>query len=399
MNPLIVIPSYWDEKSSFDSASQRSTYDYTTAIDKPLPELETCLDSLEQVRGVLRVAVLVVAPSRCAASARARVESICKTHKSLNILIIGQAEASYITSAIARVAPKLDGEAISLRGYGAIKNLGLCVASIFGHDVCIFMEDDEVAVDENFLLNACFGLGSATKQGLPILAKTGCVLNRNNSPYKSEDQLPFRERRWSRAKYIDELVEAALAGPRLSRSQLLFSGAIALHARAYTSVPFDPFITRGEDLDYLFNLRGCGLDVWFDNEWVLRSQPPIFTNETNVFLQDVHRWYYDSYKLESFNARPNMRAVTAASLVPYPGTWLNKELPRRITSTVLRRMLTGPDRSEYFGMLVRGIPEAKRWAEEASSYYLAFLAQWPRLISCMWDEEHLQAALLKRAAR
>ena len=32
-------------------------------------------------------------------------------------------------------------------------------------------------------------------------------------------------------------------------------------------VAFDPWITRGEDTDYLLNLRMYGADVWFDNKW------------------------------------------------------------------------------------------------------------------------------------
>ena len=35
---------------------------------------------------------------------------------------------------------------------------------------------------------------------------------------------------------------------------------MALHARAFTR-GLDPFITRGEDLDYLLNMRMFGYDV------------------------------------------------------------------------------------------------------------------------------------------
>ena len=62
MNPVIVIPSYWASADEPGELGELGTYDHATPYDKPMPELETCLDSLEQVRGVVRVVVLVVAP-------------------------------------------------------------------------------------------------------------------------------------------------------------------------------------------------------------------------------------------------------------------------------------------------------------------------------------------------
>ena len=84
MNPAIVIPTFWDQGSQPGALGERGVYDYNTPIDKPLPELELCLSSLEQVRGVIRVIVLGVAPPECAEAARARVTSICRAHANLN---------------------------------------------------------------------------------------------------------------------------------------------------------------------------------------------------------------------------------------------------------------------------------------------------------------------------
>ena len=78
MNPVIVIPSYWTDAEHLPAMGEIGVYDHATPITKPMPELETCLSSLEKVRGVLRVIVLLVAPRACAAGARARVESICR---------------------------------------------------------------------------------------------------------------------------------------------------------------------------------------------------------------------------------------------------------------------------------------------------------------------------------
>ena len=96
MNPVIVIPSYWSRTDDLVAMGDVGIYDHSTPISKPLPELETCLQSLEQVRGVLRVVVLVVAPPAFDEAARARVDGICRTHPNLNPLVIGRAEAQQI---------------------------------------------------------------------------------------------------------------------------------------------------------------------------------------------------------------------------------------------------------------------------------------------------------------
>lgn len=274
MNPVVVIPSFWAQGEKPGALGERGVYDYTTRIDKPLPELESCLASLEQVRGILRVIVLVVAPPSCEESARARVNSICRAHVGLNPLVVGAQEAAHVEHAVARMAHHVAGETVSLRGYGAIRNMGLAVAAVLGHDVVVFLDDDEVALDADFLVNAVYGLGSLTRQNLQVLAKSGFFVDEFDSPY-AEPTEEWSERYWSKAADFNKVMERAQTGAsRITRSNHLCGGCCALHAAAYSRVPFDPYITRGEDLDYVLNLRANGLDAWFDNAWFVRAQPP-----------------------------------------------------------------------------------------------------------------------------
>ena len=311
MNPAIVIPSFWDQGSQPGALGERGVYDYTTPIDKPLPELELCLSSLDQVRGVIRVIVLVVAPPECAEAARARVTSVCRAHADLNPLVVGEREAAHVERVVARAAHHVAGETVSLRGYGAIRNMGLAVAAVFGHDVVVFLDDDNVALDENFLINAVFGLGSLTRQNLQILAKSGFFVDALGSPY-AEPSEEWSEKYWSKAADFNKVMERAQTAPtRITRSNHMCGGCCALHAAAFTKVPFDPYITRGEDLDYVLNLRANHLDVWFDNEWFVRSQPPEeMASAPSLFMQDVHRWLYEYRKLDAMNARRDLRTIT-----------------------------------------------------------------------------------------
>ena len=127
----------------------------------------------------------------------------------------------------------------------------------------------------------------------------------------------------------------------MTRSNHLCGGCCALHAAAFCNI--DPYITRGEDLDYVLNLRANGLDAWFDNEWSVRRLPPEETaGAPSVFMQDVHRWLYEYRKLDAMNARRDLRTITSESLMPYPAPWLSEGVRRRVFRTALRRLVTGP---------------------------------------------------------
>ena len=395
MNPVVVIPSYWTEGPQPDGLGKPGVYDYATPISKPLPELETCLASLEQVRGVIRVIVLVVAPPACAESARARVNSICRAHPDLSLVVIGEQEATHVTNAVARMVKNVAGETVALRGYGAIKNLGLAVAGILGHDVVVFLDDDNVAIDADFLVNAVYGLGSLNRQGQHIGVKSGFFVDRDDSPYPRPTRA-WSERYWSKAAEFNKVMERMQKAQRFSRSNHMCGGCCALHAEAFSRVPFDPYITRGEDLDYVFDLRANGLDVWCDNAWFVRNQPPAETaSGPSLFMQDTYRWLYEYRKLDALNARRDLRTITAESLMPYPAPWVFPEVRRRVSKTALRRMLVGPDRLAYLRILTRGRHEADKYAQAASSRYLSFAMAWPGVMASLWEDRYLKAAILK----
>lgn len=400
MNPVIIVPTYWAETDSFGSFGERGAYDFATPVTKPLPELETCLESLEQVRGVLRTIVLVVAAPAIADSARARVNAICRSHRDLNPLVIGGEECDTVRRAIARISPNLDGEVASLRGYGAIKNMGLAVAAIFGHDSVVFLDDDVTVLDSDYLINAVYALGTRTKQKQLVVAKTGFLLNKagDEGPFESED-VPWSEHSWSRSTEFNRYIETKLEGPRISRSNTMSGSCCSLYAQAYMNVPFDPFITRGEDLDYVFNLRARGMDVWFDNQWYVRSQPTQLACESRSFEQDIYRWYYELAKIEKSNERRSLRTLTPESFSPYPASWISPEVRSRISQTAFRRMVSSEDRKEYLRIWLYGRRDAERFAQASSKRYLSFAMAWPHLVSTMWDLRALQQRLLRTGTR
>jgi len=396
LNPVIVIPSYWALTVGPTQIGEEGIYDFATPIAKPLPELQTCLESLESVRGVLRVVILLVAPPEQEESARARVDGICRQHRDLNPLVIGSREARYVRDSLRRIVPRMaNDDAVGLRGYGAIRNLGLAVAAVLGHDVVVFLDDDNVALDENFLIDAVYGLGMENRQSKLVLAKTGRFIDESGSPYADETNHRWCDRWWPKEAEFNQLMRRMLEGRRrISRANDIYHGCFALHVQAFSRVAFDPQITRGEALDYLINLRMQGIDVWFDRDWLVRrtlSEPP---SEASKFLQDVYRWTYEKHKVASSKGRIGTVRVTPGSLAPYPRGFVGEDLEGRISKTALARAVAGPERSSYWWIWRHGRKEAEAWAKGLTGSYAKFLTFWPRIIASLWNDGSLGRKLL-----
>ena len=395
MNPAIVIPSYWAADSC--ALHTPGAYDHSTDPSMGIPELETCLASLEQVRNLPRVIVLVVCPPANSEAIEARVRSIVDAHPALNVTLVTHREATAIMERAGELAPRVTGECVSLRGYGAIRNMGLAAAAVLGHDVVVFLDDDEVVLTPDFMDQALYGMGAETRQRLPILAKSGYFYDRSGSPLAdTTKKTGLTSRWWTKRIEFNRWMSKALAGTRISRSNYVCGGCFAVHARAYRRIPFDPYITRGEDLDYLFNMRLFGMDVWFDNVWVVKHMPPKQLEIAPRFMQNVYRWFYERAKLGAASRKKDLSPVTPASLMPYPGPWIGPGLDERVHKTALVRALFTAEHAGYWHIYRHGIEEAERYAAEHAKHYLRFQSFWPSIMDGLWRDAKL-AAILEHA--
>ena len=392
MDPVIVIPSYW--ASDRASLGDPGAYDHSTDAGSATPELEACLTSLEQVRRLPRIVILAVCPLDATERVAERIGSIAAAHPALDILLITNREASRIVNRVGELAPTSVGEAVSLRGYGAIRNMGLAVAAVLGHDAVVFLDDDEVVLGPDFMSKALYGLGQETRQRLPILAKSGYFYNRAGSPLAdTSDKMGITNRWWTKRIEFNRWMTKALGGTRISRSNYVCGGCFAVHARAFKRVAFDPYITRGEDLDYLFNMRLFGMDVWFDNAWAVKHLPPAQAEESPRFMQNVFRWYYERAKLAYAARQKEFNQITPASLMPYPGPWIGPGLDERVRKTSLVRALFTREHAGYWRIWRTGRAEAERYARENAGAYLRLQSFWPSIMAGLWNDSELAAAL------
>lgn len=162
-------------------------------------------------------------------------------------------------------------------------------------------------------------------------------------------------------------------------------------------VPFDPWIPRGEDLDYLINLRMYGSDVWFDNQWYLVHLPPQERHEGHRFRKDIFRWIYEYYKIEFSQSQIDLLQIKPSSLEPYPGPFLERGLEKRIKRTALLRSLARPDRAAYRKAAHVATNEAIEYAQKYCDRYFEFQRIWMQIMAQTENDKVLQQALIEAA--
>lgn len=396
MNPVIVIPTYISARRRKEGGNILTTYDHTTPLTQP-GELGKCLNSLQKVRGVGQIVVLVVSEPSIENQAAEKVQAIASQFASLNIVVIGAPEHALIQQRMEQLGLGRLSKEIGLSGYGAVRNLGLVVANTLGFDSVVFVDDDEIVDDADFLQNAMYGIGKLTKKGIPILAKTGFYFN-SEGTYLSKSMDKWYNHFWQQGKAFNKWISKAMRGPRLSRSNHVCGGCLALHKEAFKRVSFDPWIPRGEDLDYLLGLRMYGSDIWFDNQWSLRHLPPETPSEGTRFRQDIFRWLYEYRKMEYSRTQIDLMQVKPSSLEPYPGPFLEPGIMQRIRMTAFLRSLARPDKKAYRKAAKAAAGEATTYAQRNCSKYFEFQFVWPELMARIENDKILRSALLQSAA-
>lgn len=353
--------------------------------------LERCLESLQKVQGLGQI-IITVSHNE----AVEKVKGIVGRFPQMHTLVISESEAAIVQQRLEQLGFGDTADKIGVHGYSAVRNLGLVISNILGFDSVVFLDDDEVVEDPEFLIKAMYGLGKLTRREIPILAKSGYYLNAKGS-FLSMSQNKWYNHYWQQGSAFNNWITKAMSGPRLSRSNHVCGGCLSLHKQAYMRVPFDPWIPRGEDLDYLINLRMYGSDVWFDNQWYLVHLPPQERHEGHRFRKDIFRWIYEYYKIEFSQSQIDLLQIKPSSLEPYPGPFLERGLEKRIKRTALLRSLARPDRAAYRKAAHVATNEAIEYAQKYCDRYFEFQRIWMQIMAQTENDKVLQQALIEAA--
>lgn len=395
VNPVIIIPTYWSDGTSQGPGTGITVYDHVSDLAGS-GELARCLNSLGNITNICRIVLLVVATPGAEERAREKVWDIATRFGDFDMLVVGQPEMDALHERLGQFGFGGKEDAVSLTGYGAIRNAGLLIAAALGHTEVLFIDDDELVDDRDFIEKGLFGLGKLTRRGIPVLAKTGFFLNRR-SRYTAGYRKQWYNIAWKQDELFDAWMEQAMEGARIKPSQVACGGCLAIHQEAWRRVAFDPWIARGEDLDFLLNMRMFGFDVWLDREWSLRHHPPQSVNETARFRANIYRWVYEQHKIAYARTQGDLLPIDPEKLMPYPGTMLKMQISRKLHTTALIRSMGMSERSGYL-QAMSSCKDAERYAQRNCGRFFPFLYEWPELVQAVEGDEQLAAFYLERIA-
>jgi len=291
---------------------------------------------------------------------------------------------------------------VNLKGYSNFRNLGLIVANILGIDIVIFLDDDEVILDKNFLKLAREYVGKGhNKKRIGGIA--GYYVNKNGSYLLPEYDLKKQWwiRLWNKPKYMNKAFRIIENENRLNETSFAFAGNIVLHRNMFRNVLFDPYIQRGEDVDLLINAKYLGYVFLLDNKLRIKHLPPGKTN-SDVWLEirkDAYRFIYEREKVLGLIKEGKLEKNIIKSLDPYPGYFIRKDVQLRLVITCLllgiRVLFLGKfkDAIEHFRNIKIAIIDAKEYAIKNSGKYKRLQRGWASLMGSIDKDKYLKECL------
>jgi len=217
---------------------------------------------------------------------------------------------------------------IDLKGFSKIRNTGLLLAQALAIDVAIFIDNDEVVEDPAYLKVACEYLNQRWN-GKLISGKGGFYVNADGRILLPPQWFWWRVL-WDKTKRMNQVWKKILSSKdRLVSSPMLLGGNLILHRSLFSKVPFDPYIPRGEDTDYLINASQLGFCLLFDRELQIKHLHPKRTGDYfyEELRGDIERFLYE---------REKTKGGLAIHLDPYPGYFLKWTLyPKAFLTSLL----------------------------------------------------------------
>src|SRR6056297_2546931 len=338
MKTIVVIPTYWGRDSETGWQLGDEIYDHPTPIDEQ-GTLARTLESMKIIKNkdFELIILAAVTSSELEEQAEQQLQKIIKNHcPAVNTYLIGDKKLNEIKK-IYENKSKISTDLLCLKGYSNIRNICLYTSYVLEADTAILIDDDEVFEDPDFIDKAHEFIGGRF-YGQTVDGVAGYYLNKNNEYYDDveiEPWMTFWNRFGSKKKAFDKIIGKS---PRLKKTPFAFGGLMVIHRNLFRIVPFDPELTRGEDIDYLINARMFGFNFFLDNQLNIKHLSPGKKHSIwQHFRQDIYRFFYERAKIKSQYEKPNMILVKAEDFNPYPGEFLKDDLEDKVfkTNTIL----------------------------------------------------------------
>ena len=334
MKVTMAIPSYWGREKQIGWKEGDAIYDHPTPLDSE----GTLLRAVQSVailkdKGFRLVTIAVPASEDIATEVERKVANIIKSASvtiGLEILLFGPSQLKQIHELLLRDNKKEYVDLLQLRGYSNVRNLCMFIPHVLGSEAAVLIDDDEVFEDPNFMLKAREFIGKDIG-GKTVDAVAGYYLQPDGDYHLKKTFRPWMKY-WDQYERMNEAFDKIIGTqPRLKETPFVFGGNTVIHRNLLTRVPFDPYVPRGEDIDFLINAKMFGFSFFLDNQLSIRHLPPPKAHPVWMRLrEDMYRFIYERTKIESQKDMEGMTRAHPEEFDPYPGCFLKKDLEKKI---------------------------------------------------------------------
>jgi len=333
MRKVVLIPTYWSREKAEGWHEGDAVYDHPTPIDER-GTLARTLESMKLLEVKDFKLVLLICPTTQEveeAAERQVLEIIREVNLMAETYIFTVSDLRRMAEIIYETDTQRRTQALlTMAGYANVRNMCLLCADVLSADAAILIDDDEVFEKTDWVERSVEFLGKRI-YGDVVYGMAGYYTNKHDQYYddvKTESWMTYWDRFGTKAKAFDEIIGCS---PRIKRTPFAFGGAMILHKDMFQSVPFDPHITRGEDIDYVINSRMYGFSFFLDNTLSIKHLPvPKKHPQWKRIREDIYRFVYEKAKISAQYKIGNMVMVTPEDFDPYPGEFLRDDLDNKI---------------------------------------------------------------------
>ena len=375
----ICVPTYWTESAETTSGGP-SIYDHPTELDKN-GTLARMLDSFTRLSGSFNVLIIATDTNNAVSQpVHRKVSQICQPFTNhFPIYLISKWN-------LKRINCHLKSQFLSLDGYGNVRNVQLVAPYVLGSKLVVGIDDDEIIDNPDYLIKVLNHFQDAkTKSAIGGLS--GPYADEKGQCYIKDLDIPDKETNRFRIKkhVINEAIKilvSACSSANIVKSNMAFGGNMCIPRSTIESTCFDPFIRRGEDIDFVMNAKMNGIDFYFDADLKITHLPPDKPNENleenkERVYADIERFIYMNEKLSYFEKTKNIK-LNQNFFHPYPGVYLDQS----------KQLQT--DAVQYLDEEFSGIESASALVNDITfkaranaRKFFEFSSQWrPRLQEC-----------------
>jgi len=393
----VIIPTYW---TSINSAIQQQVpdaiYDHPTPLEKQstLPRLLNSLRSTDLPRESTTITVIVAVAHRVLEEkAEEKTREIISDYKNTFDIIQFSASTLRKINSINRDLATL----FDLYGYSNIRNTGLAIAQILRSDIIVFLDDDVIVDDENYFHKAQEFAGKKVDDKL-LGGIAGYYVNKSGKYYLDIDPKAWWKIGWPKEEKMNEAFKVIESRQRLTETTFAFGGNMVLHWKMFEKVPFDPYITRGEDMDLLANAKMFGFKFMLDTKLQVLHLPGEKKRLWSEMRQDLYRFFYMRQKLLYNRNIKDIRSVSINSLEPYLGYFLHLGMCLKFAISNCLNSFHSISEGDFESSKehlrnVSQIPSALQFAKKHGLEYFRFQKKWSNYMPKIRNDKGLKNIL------